>query len=140
VVLPIVQSGVVVEHINSAEIVLDAGEQLAHLILVGEVGCPRVWTDTMLALVDADHRAARTGELVDGRRHVCRLDAAPLASVSAWLQFSTLSEAAGGATQLTLVHERLEELRAAKPDVAEGIEPGWASVLDKLADAIQQAD
>lgn len=52
----------------------------------------------------------------------------------------TLSEAPGSATQLTLVHERPEELRAAKPDVAEGVEPGWASVLDKLADAIQQAD
>ncbi len=48
----------------------------------------------------------------------------------------TLEEASGGATQLTLVHERLDALRAAMPDVAEGVEPGWRSVLDNLAEAI----
>jgi DNA-binding transcriptional ArsR family regulator len=32
-------------------------------------------------------RAGLVGRTVDGRRHVCRLEPAPLASASAWLQF-----------------------------------------------------
>jgi len=32
-------------------------------------------------------RAGLVRRTVDGRRHVCRLDAAPLASASAWLHF-----------------------------------------------------
>ncbi len=45
----------------------------------------------------------------------------------------TLREAPGGATTLTLVHERLEDLAAAMPYVAEAVGPGWDMVLDKLA-------
>jgi uncharacterized protein YndB with AHSA1/START domain len=45
----------------------------------------------------------------------------------------TLREAPGGGTELTLVHERLEALRAALPDVADNVGAGWASALDKLA-------
>ena len=44
----------------------------------------------------------------------------------------TLREAPGGATILTLVHERLEELASAMPHVAESVEPGWEGVLTKL--------
>jgi uncharacterized protein YndB with AHSA1/START domain len=44
----------------------------------------------------------------------------------------TLSEAPGNATDLTLVHERLDTLHAAMPHVAENVGPGWDSVLDKL--------
>lgn len=35
-------------------------------------------------------------------------------------------------TTLTLVHERLDGLRAAHPEIADLVEAGWASVLDKL--------
>ncbi len=44
----------------------------------------------------------------------------------------TLREAPGGVTALTLVHERLEELAAAMPYVAENVGPGWELVLEKL--------
>jgi uncharacterized protein YndB with AHSA1/START domain len=43
----------------------------------------------------------------------------------------TLREAPEG-TLLTLVHERLDDLAAAMPQVADKVEPGWASALDKL--------
>lgn len=45
----------------------------------------------------------------------------------------TLREAPGGATQLTLVHQRLEELATAMPKVASNVERGWAMVLEKLS-------
>jgi uncharacterized protein YndB with AHSA1/START domain len=45
----------------------------------------------------------------------------------------TFAETADGQTQLTLVHERLDDLAAAMPDVAANVEPGWESVLEKLA-------
>jgi uncharacterized protein YndB with AHSA1/START domain len=48
----------------------------------------------------------------------------------------TLADAPGGATALTLVHERLDELRAAMPLVAEQVETGWVLVLAKLATAV----
>lgn len=44
-----------------------------------------------------------------------------------------LREAPGGATQLTLVHERLGDLAAALPDVAANVGPGWDDALGKLA-------
>jgi uncharacterized protein YndB with AHSA1/START domain len=44
----------------------------------------------------------------------------------------TLSEAPGNATDLTLVHERLDTLHAAMPHVAENVGPGWDLVLDRL--------
>lgn len=50
----------------------------------------------------------------------------------------TLREAPGGATLLTLVHERLEELAAAMPRVAEFVGPGWEMVLDKLAALVHE--
>lgn len=45
----------------------------------------------------------------------------------------TLELAKGDATTLTLLHERLDDLAAAMPRVAEGVEHGWALVLEKLA-------
>ena len=45
----------------------------------------------------------------------------------------TLRDAPGGGTVLTLVHERLDDLAAALPQVAEMVGPGWEDVLAKLA-------
>jgi uncharacterized protein YndB with AHSA1/START domain len=44
----------------------------------------------------------------------------------------TLSDAPDGGTVLTLVHERLDDLAAALPQMADNVEPGWTSALDKL--------
>jgi hypothetical protein len=44
-----------------------------------------------------------------------------------------------GATELTLVHERLDDLRDALPDIAEGVGPGWEMALDKLAALAEKA-
>ncbi len=43
-----------------------------------------------------------------------------------------LREAPDGKTALTLVHERLDELAAAMPDVADDVEGGWELVLQQL--------
>ena len=51
----------------------------------------------------------------------------------------TLREAPGGSTLLTLVHERLDDLAAAKPDVADKVELGWAWVLEKLGATVGTA-
>ena len=51
----------------------------------------------------------------------------------------TLREAPGGATELTLMHERLDDLREALPDIVEGVGPGWAMALDKLAALAEDA-
>jgi uncharacterized protein YndB with AHSA1/START domain len=48
----------------------------------------------------------------------------------------TLREAPGGATFLTLLHERLDDLAAAMPEVAANVGSGWDNVLDKLADML----
>jgi uncharacterized protein YndB with AHSA1/START domain len=44
----------------------------------------------------------------------------------------TLRAAAGGATELTLVHERLDAFAAAMPEITELVAPGWAAALDQL--------
>jgi uncharacterized protein YndB with AHSA1/START domain len=44
----------------------------------------------------------------------------------------TLREVVRGSTLLTLVHERLDELARAMPDVAEKVRFGWELVLEKL--------
>ncbi|MCP3782893.1 SRPBCC domain-containing protein [Micromonospora sp. A3M-1-15] len=46
----------------------------------------------------------------------------------------TLAGNPAGGTALTLVHERLDDLAAALPQVAGGVGAGWASALDKLAE------
>jgi uncharacterized protein YndB with AHSA1/START domain len=49
----------------------------------------------------------------------------------------TLRDAPAG-TMLTLVHERLDDLAAAMPEVADGVEPGWTSALDKLTELLSE--
>lgn len=51
----------------------------------------------------------------------------------------TLREEQNGGTALTLVHERLQDLSAAMPHVAENVGPGWDMVLGKLAAVIKEA-
>jgi len=46
----------------------------------------------------------------------------------------TLRPADSGGTHLTLVHERLEDLAAALPQVADNVAVGWKSALDKLTE------
>jgi uncharacterized protein YndB with AHSA1/START domain len=48
----------------------------------------------------------------------------------------TLRDVAADATVLTLVHERLDDLAAAMPQVAAYVEPGWAMAVAKLTDTI----
>jgi uncharacterized protein YndB with AHSA1/START domain len=50
----------------------------------------------------------------------------------------TLSEPRPGETELTLVHERLDALAEAMPDVAGQVENGWRGTLDRLDDALTQ--
>jgi uncharacterized protein YndB with AHSA1/START domain len=45
----------------------------------------------------------------------------------------TLQPTREGGTLLTLLHERLEDLAAAMPDIADSVEVGWELVLEKLA-------
>ena len=51
----------------------------------------------------------------------------------------TLEAAEGNATTLTLVHERLDDLAAALPDVAKNVDVGWNLALDKLVLAVARA-
>ena len=51
----------------------------------------------------------------------------------------TLTEAPGRSTSLTLVHERLEALREAMPQVAMSVGVGWSTVLDRLASTVERA-
>jgi uncharacterized protein YndB with AHSA1/START domain len=44
----------------------------------------------------------------------------------------SLREAPGGATELTLVHDRLDAFGAAMPEIIEYVGPGWGMALDNL--------
>jgi uncharacterized protein YndB with AHSA1/START domain len=44
-----------------------------------------------------------------------------------------LQDAPAGGTLLTLIHERLDDLAAAMPEVAKKVRVGWELVLEKLA-------
>jgi hypothetical protein len=48
----------------------------------------------------------------------------------------TFREVDPGSTLLTLVHERLDELARAMPDVADKVQVGWELVLEKLGPSI----
>jgi uncharacterized protein YndB with AHSA1/START domain len=50
-----------------------------------------------------------------------------------------LREAPDGATELTLVHERLDDLRAARPDIADRVGQGWEMALDNLVALAEEA-
>jgi uncharacterized protein YndB with AHSA1/START domain len=52
----------------------------------------------------------------------------------------TFAEAPDGGTELTLVHERLDELREALPEVADAVSRGWTSALDKLARSFEEGE
>ena len=45
----------------------------------------------------------------------------------------------GGQTQITVVHERLAELRRGAPQVHLRLVPGWQNCLDKLERAVREA-
>jgi uncharacterized protein YndB with AHSA1/START domain len=47
----------------------------------------------------------------------------------------SFEDAPGGETTLTLVHEQLDALHAAMPDVADSVAIGWSMALEKLASA-----
>jgi len=49
----------------------------------------------------------------------------------------TLHPISGGKTQLTVVHEKLEDLRRGAPEVYAQVTWGWHSSLDKLGNALQ---
>jgi uncharacterized protein YndB with AHSA1/START domain len=51
----------------------------------------------------------------------------------------TLRASPGDTTTLTLVHERLEALEQAMPDVARNVGVGWELVFDKLAKLLDVA-
>jgi len=48
----------------------------------------------------------------------------------------TLRAEPGGGTKLTLVHEHLDELHEAMPEVAENVAPGWEQALDALTTTV----
>lgn len=41
-----------------------------------------------------------------------------------------------GHTELTLIHERLDGLRASRPEIADGVAGGWDQALSGLADVV----
>jgi uncharacterized protein YndB with AHSA1/START domain len=49
----------------------------------------------------------------------------------------TFAEPRPGETELTVVHERLDELAAAMPQVAGHVQQGWATTLDRLPQAVE---
>jgi uncharacterized protein YndB with AHSA1/START domain len=51
----------------------------------------------------------------------------------------TLRETPEGTTVLTLVHERLDDLVAAMPEVGEKVSAGWDNILGKLAVLVESA-
>ena len=50
----------------------------------------------------------------------------------------TFAEPRPGETELTVVHEHLDELAAAMPDVAGEVENGWNNTLDRLAPVLTE--
>jgi uncharacterized protein YndB with AHSA1/START domain len=85
----------------------------------------------LLELIPGERIVFRWGfvgpDRADGRRYDSRLTI-------------TLDEAPDGATALTLVHERLNELQDAAPEVAEKVGAGWDMVLDTLIASIRRGD
>ncbi len=50
----------------------------------------------------------------------------------------TFSEPRPGETELTVVHEQLDELFAARPEVAGHVEAGWNTTLDRLTPVLSK--
>jgi uncharacterized protein YndB with AHSA1/START domain len=83
--------------------------------------------DAELLELVADHRIVwRWGFVGPDRRHGPVYDSRLTV---------TLEEAPGG-TRLNLVHERLDALAEARPDVADNVSVGWEDVLGKLDGAL----
>jgi uncharacterized protein YndB with AHSA1/START domain len=111
------------------------GLEVDRLEIEGRVGGRlRVWhTDSqvdvggfdveILELIPDQRLVFRWGFVGPARDHGPRYDS---------LLTVTLREAPGGATLLTLVHERLEALAAAMPEVAANVSVGWEGALRKL--------
>jgi uncharacterized protein YndB with AHSA1/START domain len=85
----------------------------------------------LLELIPGERIVFRWGfvgpDRADGRRYDSRLTI-------------TLAAAPDGPTALTLVHERLNELQDAAPEVAEKVGAGWDMVLDTLIASIRRGD
>ncbi len=88
---------------------------------------------------EAGGMEAEIVELVPGERLVFDWsfvgpdrDAGPTYDTRLTLTFRAVE----GGTEMTLVHERLESLRAAIPDVADQVDIGWGQALDKLPSAL----
>lgn len=52
----------------------------------------------------------------------------------------TFAEPRAGETELTLVHEQLDDLAAAMPDVAGHVENGWNATLDRLTPVLSEEE
>ena len=64
------------------------GRLAGHDLTVGELAEPLAMSLAAASKhIKVLERAGLVQRTVDGRRHVCRLDAAPLASASQWLRF-----------------------------------------------------
>ena len=113
--------------VTHAEIAAGVGGhyRIWHAGAEGEVGG---FECELLELVPGERIVFRWGFVGPDRAHGPRYDS---------LLTITLGEAPDGATTLTLVHERLDELQASAPEVAENVGPGWDMVLDKLAASIR---
>jgi DNA-binding transcriptional ArsR family regulator len=64
------------------------GRLAGHELTVGELAGPLAMSLAAASNhINVLERAGLVQRTVDGRRHLCRLDAAPLASASQWLRF-----------------------------------------------------
>lgn len=105
-------------------------------------GCYRIWhEDGGVPIGGFDGEVV---ELVPAQRIVLRLglagperEAGPVFDSRLTI---LLAEAEGGGTDLTLVHERLDDLRAARPEIADAVGRGWELALDKLDAACAGSD
>jgi uncharacterized protein YndB with AHSA1/START domain len=89
---------------------------------------------------DAGGMEARIVELLAGERIVFdwnfvgpEREADPALGSRLTVTFNAVDEG----TQLTLVHERLEALIAAMPELADRFEAGWRMALDRLPSALE---
>jgi hypothetical protein len=71
----------------------------------------------------------------DGERGFVRPDGERAANLDSRLTITLQALPSG--TRLLLVHEELDDLAAALPDIAELVESGWQNVLEKLAGVVE---
>ena len=119
------------------------GMQVTRVDVEERVGGPyRVWHRTEDG--EAGGFECEILELVPDRRLVFRWGfVGPGANRRAGVRFGPdglSGRRTGGTTRLTLVHEKLDGLRAAMPPVAENVGPGWEMALDALAATVVSVD